>query len=165
MLFLSTIFFVLTFVSGKTTKVEINSGNRQNFVLSADEDEIFADFKEFLKSGKATEKSLIDWALINGCKIVVGELQNKFKYGGSDCSANISQLEEKVAQICNQKIGSSASILADKSALIKMETTVAQRFDRRSPQQIEFNSRRRRTDWHRKIGEIYRKSPKTSWKF
>ncbi|KAI3412121.1 hypothetical protein GPALN_002163 [Globodera pallida] len=124
MLFLSTIFFVLTFVSGKTTKIEkINSGNRQNFVLS-DEDHIFADFKEFLKSGKATEKATIDWALINGCKIVVGELQNKSKYGGSDCSANISQLQQKVAQICSQKIGQndklSASILADKSALIKI---------------------------------------------
>uniref|UniRef100_A0A183BMK9 TIL domain-containing protein n=1 Tax=Globodera pallida TaxID=36090 RepID=A0A183BMK9_GLOPA len=103
MLFLSTIFFVLTFVSGKTTKVEkINSGNRQNFVLS-DEDHIFADFKEFLKSGKATEKATIDWALINGCKIVVGELRNKSKYGGSQLRLEEQQIQNALANGQNAK--------------------------------------------------------------
>uniref|UniRef100_A0A183C8Q4 Uncharacterized protein n=1 Tax=Globodera pallida TaxID=36090 RepID=A0A183C8Q4_GLOPA len=82
MLFLSTLFFGLAFVSGK---VEINSQNRENFVLSTTgDDEFFAEFKELLKSGKATEKALIDWALITGCEIVGGGLHINSKYGGID---------------------------------------------------------------------------------
>ncbi|KAI3412064.1 hypothetical protein GPALN_002109 [Globodera pallida] len=79
---------------------------------------------ELLKSGKATEKALIDWALINGCEIVGGGLHINSKYGGIDCSTKISQLQQKVAKICSQKIGqndkSSALILGDKSALIQI---------------------------------------------
>uniref|UniRef100_A0A914IE32 Uncharacterized protein n=1 Tax=Globodera rostochiensis TaxID=31243 RepID=A0A914IE32_GLORO len=125
MLFLSTLFIGLAFVSGKATKVEINSQNRENFVLSAaGDDKVFAEFKELLKSGKATEKALFDWALINGCEIVGGGFHIKSKYGGIDCSTKISQLQQKVAQICSQKIEqndkSSASILADKSSLIQI---------------------------------------------